>query len=167
VNVSRILVDCADAADALGSSANVRVTRSFPNDVRLRTQPNRLRSIVMNLLGNGVEYNRPGGTIEVSCSANGDGLHMTIRDTGKGIAAEDLPHLFEPFYRADKSRKRDPNHLGLGLFLVRSHIEALGGDCRVESTVDVGTTFHIRVAESSASDADKEIGAMEPQEQHA
>src|SRR6478672_11278889 len=95
----------------------------------------------MNLLANAVEYNRPGGQVELTAVLEADTLRLSVRDTGPGIAAEHVPHLFEPFYRADKARSGEAGHLGLGLSLVQSHVQALGGVIRIQSTPGVGTTF--------------------------
>ena len=69
---------------------------------------------------------------------------ITVSDTGNGIAPEHLPHVFEPFYRADRAREVS-EHLGLGLYLVQTHARALRGTCTVTSTVGRGTTFTLRV----------------------
>jgi signal transduction histidine kinase len=71
-------------------------------------------------------------------------VEIAVRDTGHGIAPEHLPHLFEPFYRVDRARQAS-EHMGLGLFLVHSHVRDMHGTCTVESTVGVGTTFHVRL----------------------
>jgi signal transduction histidine kinase len=60
----------------------------------------------MNLLTNAIEYNHPGGTVELHCESNDNGLSLSVRDSGQGISPEALPHVFEPFYRADKQRPR-------------------------------------------------------------
>jgi signal transduction histidine kinase len=104
-----------------------------------------------NLLANAVEHNRTGGTVELCASPNGSMIHLTVKDTGPGIAPEHIPHLFEPFYRIDKTRSHDGSpdpghaHMGLGLALVQSHLRALGGRIRVESTPGTGTTFHVQI----------------------
>lgn len=140
-DLTPLLEQCADQAAALGHDKNVTIKREIPPNLALPTQPQRLRSVVINLLSNAVEYNRPGGTVELLAQPNGKVLHLTVRDTGPGIAREHLPHLFEPFYRADRARSNEAGHLGLGLSLVQSHVAALGGQIRVDSTVGVGTTF--------------------------
>ena len=110
----------------------------------------------MNLLGNAIEYNRPGGTVELMAEVHGDDLHITVRDTGRGIAAEHLPNIFQPFYRASDHDHRaapdEQHHLGLGLFLVDSHLKALGGTCKIESELGVGTTMRILLPHVAASE---------------
>jgi heavy metal sensor kinase len=145
IDLTPLLSQCADHAAALGNDRNVSIIRTLPHAFRFTTQPQRLRSIVTNLLSNAVEYNRPGGEVELLAKPNGRLLHLSIRDTGPGIPPEHVPHLFEPFYRADNARSGQAGHLGLGLSLVQSHLHALGGQIRVESTVGVGTTFHVEL----------------------
>lgn len=145
IDLAPLLGQCADYAAALGNDRQVSIVRKLPASFRFTTQPQRLRSIVTNLLSNAVEYNRPGGEVELLARPNGRLLHLSIRDTGPGIAPEHVPHLFEPFYRADKARSNQAGHLGLGLSLVQSHLHALGGQIHVESTVGVGTTFHVEL----------------------
>lgn len=145
VDLTSLLTKCADQAAALGQDRGIAIARTLPEAFRLTTQPQRLRSIVTNLLSNAVEYNRPGGTVELLAKPNGRLLHLSIRDTGPGIAHEHVPHLFEPFYRADKARSGQAGHLGLGLSLVQAHLHALGGQICVESTVGSGTTFHVEL----------------------
>ena len=143
IDIVPVLNQCADQAQALAGERQVRVTRTLPASFKLTTQPQRLRSVVTNLLSNAVEYNRPGGCVELIVQPNGRLLHLAVKDTGPGIAAEHIPHLFEPFYRADRARSGAAGHLGLGLSLVQSHCQALGGRIDVESTVGAGTTFKV------------------------
>src|SRR5699024_7310388 len=108
----------------------------------MNLQPGRLKQAVMGLVENAIDHNRADGTVELAAGVQNGRLHVVVRDTGPGIAAEHLPRVFEPFYRA--SRSRDPSgHLGLGLYLVRSHVEAMGGKCSVRSEVGVGSEFEI------------------------
>ena len=69
-------------------------------------------------------------------------LQILVKDTGPGIAPEHLPRIFEPFYRVSRSRDAS-GHMGLGLFLVKTHVEAMGGNCSVESEFGLGATFKV------------------------
>jgi signal transduction histidine kinase len=145
IDITPLLEQCADQAAAIAAERGVTVLRQIPACLQVITQPQRLRSIVMNLLGNAVEYNRPGGEVELTVGLDGQTLRLSIRDTGSGIAAEHVPHLFEPFYRADKARSAEAGHLGLGLSLVQSHVQAMGGVIRIQSTLGEGTTFWVEL----------------------
>lgn len=94
---------------------------------------NHLTVVFRNLLDNAVKYTPAGGQIEWQLTAGPDGLHSTITDTGRGLDEDELAHVFERFYRADKARSRDVPGSGLGLAIVRSIVEAYGGTVRLHS----------------------------------
>jgi len=150
IDAGQMLKECADLADSLAIEKQVTVVRSVQGSVPIRAVVGRLRSVVLNLMSNAIEYSPPGATVEVS-AANADNseAEIAVRDNGPGIAPEHLPHIFQPFYRASKHRESE-GHLGLGLFLVKSHLKAMGGDCRVESLPGAGTTFRVRIPSSAA-----------------
>jgi signal transduction histidine kinase len=100
-------------------------------------------------MSNAIEYNHEGGTVELSARSDEASTEIIVKDDGPGISPEHLPHLFQPFYRASRSRESD-GHLGLGLFLVESHVKAMGGECRVESALGRGTTFRVRLPGNAA-----------------
>jgi signal transduction histidine kinase len=155
LDAAELLAECADIAATLGTVKDVHVERAFASPLPVVTQPQRLRSVVMNLLSNAVEYNKPGGVVHLAARLKAGQLEVIVRDTGRGIAAEHVPHLFEPFYRGDGSRRLggaptegagavdEASHLGLGLFLVDSHLKALNGRCTVQSEPGVGTTITV------------------------
>ncbi len=92
-----------------------------------------LAIVFRNLLSNALKYTPDSGQITWEIQANGETIHHTISDTGQGVAADDLPHVFDRFYRADKSRSRAVPGVGLGLSLVRMIVEFYGGAVRMES----------------------------------
>jgi len=145
VDLSALLDECANAAAVLGKSRGIEVHRDFPAEMVFSTQPGRLKSVITNVLSNAVEYNKPQGTVDVTASVSSLGLELDVSDTGQGIDPDKLPSVFEPFFRGDDSHRSDAGHLGLGLFLVKSHLQAMNGRCTVESEPGVGSTFHIRV----------------------
>jgi heavy metal sensor kinase len=102
-----------------------------------------LRRVLMNLLENGVKYGPEGSEVKVSVWREGASVRVEIADTGVGIPAESLPHLFDRFYRVDRGRSRSPAGHGLGLSITRSLVEAHGGTITVASREGVGTTFHV------------------------
>lgn len=116
------------------------------NHAQLPFDAQRMRQAILNLLSNAVKYNRREGRIAVTLSSDKQGATLSISDTGNGIPAENIPHLFERFYRADRSRTRGKEgSTGLGLAITHAIVKAHGGSIEVESELDVGTTFTIRI----------------------
>lgn len=105
-----------------------------------------LDRVVTNLLANAVQYNRSGGEVLVSTRSENGSAVLTISDTGIGISADDLPHVFERFYRADKSRARGEGRSGLGLAICKAIVNAHGGTIDIESAVGRGTLVTVRLA---------------------
>jgi two-component system phosphate regulon sensor histidine kinase PhoR len=104
----------------------------------------RLEQCFVNLLDNAVKFNRPDGEVRIETSAAEDGTAMvTISDSGIGIPSDDLPRIFERFYRVDKARSREVGGTGLGLSIVRHVIEQMGGTIKVESQLGKGSRFTI------------------------
>jgi signal transduction histidine kinase len=101
--------------------------------------------VINNLLDNAIKFTGSGGKVSVDLREEAADLVLTVRDTGAGIAAEDLPHIFERFRRGDKSRTRTVRGSGLGLAICRSIIVNHGGHIAVESKVGSGTTFAVRL----------------------
>lgn len=116
----------------------------------------RLRQVVNNLMDNAIKYTRPGGLVSISLHSQPDdgAVCFTIQDTGMGIPAADLPHIFDRFFRGDKSRQRDhrTRGLGLGLAICHSIVTAHRGRIEVESVVDRGTTFTVILPAASETD---------------
>jgi len=142
-DVAQMLRESATSVSMLANEKNVSIVLDVPAELRVASQRERLQSVVLNLISNAIEYNRAGGTIQVRCGVEADGLRVVVRDSGQGIDAEHLPHVFEPFYRANRGKEADTEHLGLGLFLVQSHVHALGGTCQIESEKGIGTTVSV------------------------
>jgi len=101
----------------------------------------RVNQVLHNLLENAVAYTRKGGTINVAAITQGDWVEVSVSDTGEGIPAEDLPHIFERFYRVDKSRARATGGSGLGLTIAKRLVEAHGGKITVQSKLGKGSRF--------------------------
>ena len=104
-----------------------------------------LQRLFLILIDNAVKYTLPGGQVSASLEASAGFAVTEIRDTGVGIAEDDLPHIFERFYRADKARSRDMGGAGLGLAIGRWIAEAHGGAIQVESKPGKGSVFRIRL----------------------
>ena len=105
----------------------------------------RLGQVITNLLTNAIHYNRDAGEIRVGTRSENGRAILTVSDTGPGIATEDLPHLFERFYRADKSRGRAQGRSGLGLAIAKAIVDSHGGTIDVSSPPGQGATFTVRL----------------------
>jgi signal transduction histidine kinase len=106
---------------------------------------NSLRRLFLILLDNAVKYTRPQGRITVSLSSSDRCAVAEVRDTGIGIAAEDLPHIFERFFRADRARSRETGGAGLGLSIGKWIAEAHGGTISALSKPGEGSVFQVRI----------------------
>ncbi len=123
---------------------DVRLIREESSDVQVSGSRLRLEQALLNLLANAIKFNRPGGEVRVRVERESDGrTAITIADTGTGIPSEDLPRIFERFYRVDKARSRQVGGTGLGLSIVKHVIERMNGSITVESQLGKGTTFRI------------------------
>ncbi len=137
-----------DAVDGLRAAAEAQgVTLASELDARVGDvmgDPRRLHQIVTNILSNAVKFTPRHGRVEVTLARHGAKARLTVGDTGEGIAAEDLPHIFEPFRQADSSSSRRHQGLGLGLAIARQLVEQQGGGIRAESAgKGRGATFTV------------------------
>jgi signal transduction histidine kinase len=136
--VNRALEAARPRAEAKGIALQVDLPEDLP---LVDADPQRVGQVLGNLLSNGLTYTPSGGGIVVGARARESEVEISVRDTGAGIPAEDIPYVFERFYRADKSRSRATGGAGLGLAIARQLVEAHGGRIWVESTEGQGSTF--------------------------
>jgi len=126
------------------AGSKVHVHLNEIDQVMVNGDRDRLKQVLLNLIANAIQYTPQGGEIFLSMSKLSDQVRIIIRDTGPGIPAEDLPHIFDRFYRAEKSRTRSTTSgFGLGLSIAHWIIEHHGGQIHVESKEGKGTTFVI------------------------
>lgn len=104
-----------------------------------------LSILAANLVSNAIEHNRPSVNVTVSSGRTAEGATFAVRDDGPGIPEEDLPHIFERFYRADKARSSAPGHSGLGLAIAKTITDNHRGSIEVKSTPGVGTCFTVKL----------------------
>lgn len=143
------------ADDLVAQTVSAHRTRAESSDIRLSTRtdpglvldadPVRMRQVLGNLTSNALRHTPAGGTVTLTARQAGDLAVLTVEDTGSGIAADDLPHVFERFWRAEKSRSRRTGGSGLGLSIVRQFVEAHEGTVTVDSEPGTGCVFSIRL----------------------
>ena len=135
---------CAAVIRPLSESQSLTLRTDIDGPTTLATDPDKLREVMINLLHNAVEYNRPGGTIDLRVHpAKGGGAVVEVADTGIGMTADVQAKIFERFYRADPSRTQTGVHAGLGLAIVKEYVNRLGGTIAVESKLGQGSTFRV------------------------
>ena len=118
--------------------------------LRVRGARSECEKMLLNLIENGVKYNRPGGEVRISLTIEGDAVVIAVADTGIGIPQQALERIFERFYRVDKGRARDQGGTGLGLSIVKHAARVLGGRVEVESALGEGSVFRIRLPVAGA-----------------
>ncbi len=128
----------------------------------VHVDPDRLREVITNLFDNAVKYT-PAGKISIGLTGNPDVVQLFVKDTGPGIPPEDVPHLFQKFYRVDNSATRTIGGTGLGLFISKMIIEMYKGRIWAESAVDHGSTFYINLPRLSAQQAEQLMVAEKQQ----
>ncbi len=118
--------------------------------------PDRVEQLLINLTENAIKYNKPGGSVTVQVFKNDQEANITISDTGIGIAEENLPRLFERFYRVDKGRSRQMGGTGLGLAIVKHIVRSMNGEIEVHSKLGEGTEFLITLPLAPKQNPEKE-----------
>lgn len=121
---------------------------------------NFLREILDNLIENAIKYTPAGGSIYVNVRGDGDKVLINVTDTGIGISADDLTHIFQKFYRADNSDTRTIGGTGLGLYLVKQRVEVMGGKVWAESAFGEGSTFYVSLPRLTSEEYEKRMIAV-------
>lgn len=122
--------------------------------------PDHFREVVSNLIENAIKYT-PSGEVVVNVTGDDKQISISVKDSGIGIPAEDIPHLFQKFYRVDNSDTREIGGTGLGLYLSRRLAEAMSGNLRVESKYKEGSTFYLEIPRMSSSEAKQRLESAE------
>ena len=131
-----------DYFEILADDADVRLEVDSPA-IEARLDPVLLQRAVGNLVSNALRYTPAGGAIRLSARQSVQGIELAVSNTGPGIAAQHLPHIFNRYYRADAARSNQAHSAGLGLSIVRAIMALHGGSVRVESEADESTTFFL------------------------
>ncbi|MEZ5398909.1 MAG: heavy metal sensor histidine kinase [Bryobacteraceae bacterium] len=144
VDLASLVLEVSGQAEKLAQQKGITLACQAPEAIApISGDRGTLRRLFFILLDNAVKYTPPGGQIQVGINQHPERVTVEVRDSGGGISQQDLPHIFERFYRSDKSRNRDSGGAGLGLSLAKWIVDAHGGFMEVESAVDNGSTFRV------------------------
>lgn len=140
VDLAPLLRDLCEAFGVVAAQKNIRLDYQSPSAVKISGDRVRLTRLFSNLIDNALKYTPPGGSITLSLASKEDKAIITLQDNGIGIPPEDLPFVFDRFYRIDKSRSRESGGTGLGLSICQQIVAAHHGTIEVKSTFHQGTT---------------------------
>jgi heavy metal sensor kinase len=140
----------SEEAGILAAGKGIEVTRELAiGPVRVSVNPAAIERLLLIIFDNAVKYTPQGGKIALSLSNGAGSARIEIRDTGIGISEQDLPHIFERFYRADQARSREPGGSGLGLAIAQWIVDLHGGRIEVQSNLGAGSVFRISLPVAS------------------
>ena len=144
IDVPELLQAAFDSVSPLGEAKKQVLERKCPEGIPLLSgDSQKIHQMLVNLLQNAINYTPQGGRITLEGRRTEGGVQFEVTDTGIGIPAEDLPRIFERFYRVDKGRSRELGGTGLGLSIVKHIAEAHGGRVSVESQLGKGSRFTV------------------------
>jgi two-component system, OmpR family, sensor kinase len=147
-DIAQKVRECIERIRPLSRERGIQIHCDLP-PTECRGDRDRLGQVITNLLTNAIHYNHDGGEVRLATRAENDSVILTVSDTGIGIAAEDLPHIFGRFYRVDKSRSHSEGRSGLGLAISKAIVESHGGSIAVHSEFGIGTTLTVRLPTES------------------
>jgi two-component system OmpR family sensor kinase len=165
VNPCALLAGVIEQMTPVAETREVRLSMRCDPSVEgatLRADPDRLKQVLLNLLDNALRYTPAEGEVRAWASADASGawLHIGVQDTGQGIAPEDLPHVFDRFYRGDLSRARATGNTGLGLSIARAIVQSHGGNISVQSPPGNGACFNIVLPMTKAQPAPEQEAVL-------
>jgi len=159
MDMARLVRDACELLAPLAEDKGLHVTCETPEALSLRGDPRMIQRLLSNLLDNAIKYTPSGGSVKVSLfEKDGTDVAVAVQDTGIGIPADDLPHVFERFYRCDQSRSEPGT--GLGLSLARAFARAHQGEIMVTSTLGQGSTFTLTLPRGKGTKMQRHKGTI-------
>ena len=144
LSISEVVNDILSVLDVAALERNIAIHLDLQAHLpMILANRDLMITLVKNLLSNAIKFSREGGQVDLTARKDGDNLVLNVVNRGIGISSEELPHLFEKFYRTETARKAGIKGTGLGLVLVKEAVQAHGGTIRVESELGVGTRFTV------------------------
>lgn len=141
VVVDEVICSIAEQFKPLIEMKGIHLAVNLADHIEITADKERLQQLIVILLDNAIKYTPEAGTITLSCQRQANWAVIVVADTGEGIAAADLPRIFDRFYRGDKVRSREQGGTGLGLSIAKWIVEKHGGRIKVDSEIGVGTKF--------------------------
>jgi two-component system phosphate regulon sensor histidine kinase PhoR len=149
--LSEIIEEVVARFQPQAEKAGLSLCSNIEPDLEVLANHDQIEQVIVNLIDNGLKYTPSGGQVRVTAERGPDSVAVHISDTGIGIMSQDLPRIFERFYRVDKARSRQSGGTGLGLSIVKHIVEAHGGQVTVESEYNRGSTFTITIPTAARS----------------
>jgi len=144
VAVNEVVERIVNALEPMAKTKKVSISAEWPERLpKVRADREKLAQIVMNLLDNAIKFNKAGGKVRITAEPYGKELRLRVEDTGRGISPEDLPRIFERFFRGNKDRSHEIPGTGLGLAIVKHLTEAHQGTVTAQSVLGQGSTFQV------------------------
>ncbi|MDD1605782.1 MAG: PAS domain S-box protein, partial [Methylococcaceae bacterium] len=145
VSMTEVMRECQSMIESQAEIRSITmIFMPFDNTLFAYGDRTRIKQIIINLLSNAIKYNRDQGTVEVSCTSTPEHIGINIKDSGKGLTAEQMAQLFQPFNRLGQESGSEEG-TGIGLVVTKQLVELMGGSIRVNSTVGVGSEFYIEL----------------------
>jgi len=155
VDLKSLIEEVCKHAEIIASDKNIKIIIAYLEGVQVYGDPVRLRQMIWNVVVNGIKYTQHEGEVKISGQDKGDGVQIIIQDNGIGISEEDLPLVFNRFYRVDKARSRQEGGTGLGLSICKFIVGAHKGSINLKSKLGEGTKFKITLPKSRVSNPQK------------
>ena len=133
------------SVEAIAFEKNIKLEYALAPDAEIVGNPEQLSQVIMILLDNAIKYTPENGEIKANLTRTQHHFLLTLTNTGEGISPDDLPHVFDRFYRGDKVRSRQANSYGLGLAIAKTIIDQHGGKLTCESVPGEHTTFSVKL----------------------
>jgi signal transduction histidine kinase len=152
IDIGRVIEDMVGLMEPRAREQGIRITSSCSELKPVKADPKSIQEIFNNLITNAINYSPEGGEVAVSAQGLGEYMEIKVKDNGVGILPEELPKIFDKFYRVKHPKTRKVMGTGLGLAIVKGVVEAHNGTIDVESVPDKGTAFRILLPVITSSD---------------
>ena len=145
LSIATLVKENAHRLQTIADQKQQKIQLSLSDPCDIYADQSKLNQVIYNLMENAVKYTQPGGLIRVTLTRQGRDARLVVADNGPGIPKENLPHIFDRFYRVDKARSREKGGTGLGLSIVHQLVLLHGGAISVESEEGKGATFTVEL----------------------